>query len=140
MLSILEAVQAEFGHLPVAALKRISHRTGAWYAMIYGTASYYHHLRFERSLEEVAVCRCTACLMAGGGRVAEAIGAGLRADLGRATPDGRIRFAWLSTHLPGAAAPLVALDGEPQPEVTAANATAWAQALAGEHPATRTVH
>jgi hypothetical protein len=24
--------------------------------------------------------------------------------------------------------------------VTTANATAWAQALAGEHPATRTVH
>jgi hypothetical protein len=24
--------------------------------------------------------------------------------------------------------------------VTASNATAWAQALAGEHPATRTVH
>ncbi len=67
MLSILEAVQVEFGHLPVAALKRISHRTGAWYAMIYGTASYYRHLRFERSVEEVAVCRCTACLMAGGG-------------------------------------------------------------------------
>jgi NADH:ubiquinone oxidoreductase subunit E len=140
MLSILEAVQAEFGHLPVAALKRISHRTGAWYAMIYGTASYYHHLRFERTVEEVAVCRCTACLMAGGGRLAEAIGAGLRTELGRPTPDGRIRFAWLSTHLPGAAAPLVALDGEAQPEVTATNATAWARALAGEHPATRTVH
>jgi predicted N-acetyltransferase YhbS len=25
----------------------ISHRTGAWYAMIYGTATYYRHLRFE---------------------------------------------------------------------------------------------
>ncbi len=140
MLSILEAVQAEFGHLPVAALKRVSHRTGAWYAMIYGTASYYRHLRFERTVEEVTVCRCTACLMAGGGRLAAAIGAGLRTELGRPTPDGRIRFAWLSTHVPGAAAPLVAVDGEPQPEVTAANATAWAQALAGEHPATRTVH
>jgi hypothetical protein len=34
----------------------------------------------------------------------------------------------------------VALDGEPQPEVTQANATAWARALVGEHPATRTVH
>jgi hypothetical protein len=45
MLSILEAVQAAFGHLPVAALKRISERTGAWYALIYGTASFYHHLR-----------------------------------------------------------------------------------------------
>ena len=47
MLQILEAVQAAFGYLPVAALKRISHATGAWYAMIYGTASYYRHLRFE---------------------------------------------------------------------------------------------
>jgi ferredoxin len=48
MLDILEATQAAYGHLPVAALKRISHRTGAWYAMIYGAASFYRHLRFER--------------------------------------------------------------------------------------------
>jgi len=47
MLEILEATQAAYGYLPVAALKRISHRTGAWYAMIYGTATYYAHLRFE---------------------------------------------------------------------------------------------
>jgi ferredoxin len=47
MLEILEATQAAYGYLPVAALKRISHVTGAWYAMIYGTASYYAHLRFE---------------------------------------------------------------------------------------------
>jgi ferredoxin len=47
MLRILEATQAAYGHLPVAALKRISQKTGAWYAMIYGTASYYRHLRFE---------------------------------------------------------------------------------------------
>jgi hypothetical protein len=47
MLAILEATQSAYGYLPVAALKRISHRTGAWYAMIYGTASFYAHLRFE---------------------------------------------------------------------------------------------
>jgi ferredoxin len=47
MLGILEATQAAYGYLPVAALKRISHATGAWYAMIYGTASFYAHLRFE---------------------------------------------------------------------------------------------
>jgi hypothetical protein len=46
LLEILEATQAAYGHLPVAALKHISFRTGAWYAMIYGTASYYGHLRF----------------------------------------------------------------------------------------------
>jgi ferredoxin len=47
MLKILEATQAAYGYLPVASLKRISQLTGAWYAMIYGTASYYAHLRFE---------------------------------------------------------------------------------------------
>jgi hypothetical protein len=47
MLEILEATQTAYGYLPIAALKRISHTTGAWYAMIYGTASYYGHLRFE---------------------------------------------------------------------------------------------
>jgi ferredoxin len=45
MLAILEATQEAFGYLPVAALKRISERTGAWYAQIYGTASFYAHLR-----------------------------------------------------------------------------------------------
>jgi Formate hydrogenlyase subunit 6/NADH:ubiquinone oxidoreductase 23 kD subunit (chain I) len=47
LLPILEATQAAYGYLPVAALKRISNLTGTWYAMIYGTASYYSHLRFE---------------------------------------------------------------------------------------------
>jgi ferredoxin len=47
LLPILEEVQAAFGYLPVAALKQISHATGAWYAMLYGTGSYYRHLRFE---------------------------------------------------------------------------------------------
>jgi ferredoxin len=49
MLQILEATQEAYGYLPIAALKRISNLTGAWYAMIYGTASYYAHLRFEPS-------------------------------------------------------------------------------------------
>jgi hypothetical protein len=47
LLPILEATQEAYGYLPVAALKRISQVTGAWYAQIYGTASFYGHLRFE---------------------------------------------------------------------------------------------
>lgn len=47
MLPILEATQAAYGYLPVAALKIISQRTGAWYATIYGTASYYSNFRFD---------------------------------------------------------------------------------------------
>jgi len=51
MLRILEEIQDAYGYLPVIALKRISHATGAWYAMLYGTASYYRHLRFEPPAE-----------------------------------------------------------------------------------------
>ena len=47
MLEILEDTQALYGHLPVAAIKKISQLTGAWYAPIYGVATYYGHLRFE---------------------------------------------------------------------------------------------
>jgi NAD-dependent dihydropyrimidine dehydrogenase PreA subunit len=44
MLRILDAIQAAYGHIPVAALKRVSEATGTWYAMLYGTATYYDHL------------------------------------------------------------------------------------------------
>ena len=47
LLAILEETQAEYGYLPVAAIRHISRVTGAWYATIYGTATYYRHLRFE---------------------------------------------------------------------------------------------
>jgi ferredoxin len=47
MLAILDETQAEYGYLPVAALKHISRVTGAWYAMLYGTATSYRHLRME---------------------------------------------------------------------------------------------
>ena len=64
MLEILEATQAAYGHLPVAALKLISQKTGAWYAMIYGTASYYRHLRFEPVAAE-PLAEATASARAG---------------------------------------------------------------------------
>jgi hypothetical protein len=79
MLDILAAVQEAYDHLPVAALKRISFRTGAWYAMIYGTASYYRNLAFEppgkpeptvahgrRAAEETYVAGLSAALSGAG--------------------------------------------------------------------------
>ena len=47
LLDILGAVQAVHGYLPVAALKRISQLSGAPYARVYGTASFYGQFRFE---------------------------------------------------------------------------------------------
>ena len=82
MLAILEETQAAYGYLPVAALKHVSRITGAWYAMIYGTATYYRHLRLEppavgaaapageaqRSIEAGYRAALDAALGYGGGR------------------------------------------------------------------------
>jgi ferredoxin len=56
LLPILEGTQAAYGYLPVAAIKHISQRTGAWYAMVYGAATFYGHLHFEppTATEQVA--------------------------------------------------------------------------------------
>jgi hypothetical protein len=55
MLEILEATQAAYGYLPVAALKRISFATGAWYAQIYGIATSYDHFRVGAHESDEAV-------------------------------------------------------------------------------------
>jgi ferredoxin len=119
MLAMLEAVQREYGYVPVAAVKRISQVSGAPYALIYGLATSYRHLHFRGRGRRVAVCRCTTCLLAGAGRIA----ASLREALGEQAVE------TLTAHLPGAASPLVTLDGKPQ-SVTVDGAAAWARSLA----------
>jgi ferredoxin len=47
LLPMLEDIQAEYGYLPVAALKALSRQTGAWYAIVYGVATSFKHLRME---------------------------------------------------------------------------------------------
>lgn len=85
LLPILEGIQAAYGYLPVAALKRISFRTGAWYASIYGTASYYSHLRLDPPTDAVQRTAVDAH------RPSEAAFlAGLDAALGRAATTGKV--------------------------------------------------
>ena len=132
MLRILEATQAAYGSLSVAALKEIAFSTGAWYAMIYGTATFYRHLRFDDATRTVGVCRCTSCLLAGGGRIARDLEEELGTELGKAVETDRVRLVAVPAHPDGAPSPLVTIDGEPQREVTESNAAAWARGLAGK--------
>ena len=134
MLPILEEIQAAYGYLPVAAIKHIGHVTGASYALVYGTATYYSHLSFERPARTIAVCRCTSCLVAGSGRIAAAIGAGLGTGLGGGLAGG-VRLEQLPAHIPEASSPLVTLDGKPQADITEANGAAWGRSLAGKNVA-----
>jgi NADH:ubiquinone oxidoreductase subunit E len=136
MLQILESVHGAYGYLPVDALKRISRATGAWYAMVYGTATFYKHLTFEPGRNRtIAVCRCANCLVAGTGRVINTLSFEFGTEFGQAIPWSNLRLEALSTHLPDAPSPLVVIDGEPQRELSSRNAESWAAALAGRYAA-----
>jgi len=136
MLAILEAIQGAYGYLPVDALKRVSRATGAWYAMVYGTATFYKHLAFEPGVtRSIAVCRCANCLVSGAGSVMGTLSYEFGTEFGRAIPWSNLRLESLPSHLPDAPSPLVVIDGEPQRDLSAKNAASWAAALAGRYAA-----
>ncbi len=132
MLRILEDVQDRYGYIPVAAIKEIAGASGAWYAFIYGTASYYRNFHWARPERTIGICRCTSCLLAGGGRVERAITAELGLNLGTGSHDLGLAFVSLEGHVAGAPSPLVTLDGEQQ-AVTENSAAQWARGLVGAH-------
>ena len=130
MLAILEATQAQYGHLPVAALQHISHTTGAWYSEIYGIASSYPELVFEPGrVAEIGLCRCATCTLAGGGRIRDALADALATDIGGVTPDGAVRFVAADCGGESRGEALLTLDGQPQPGISVEKAQHLAESL-----------
>jgi NADH-quinone oxidoreductase subunit E len=130
LLSILERAQQVYGFLPVAALKHISHSTGAWYAEVYGIATSYDHLRLDPPTQhEIGICRCPACGARGAGRVLAALQDALATEVGGTSPEGAVRLVALDSHGESPAAPLVTLDGERQEGITADSARQLAERL-----------
>ena len=127
---ILEKTQAAYGHLPVAALQHIAHQTGAWYSELYGIATSYPHLRFEApTTHTVAVCRCVACTLAGGGHVLAAFEEHLGTRVGGVSPDGAVRLETTDCGGESPGIPRVVVDGNVLPRVRAADAATIAAAL-----------
>jgi len=130
LLAILEATQAQYGYLPVAAIQHISHATGAWYSEIYGIATSYPNLAFEPGrVAEIGICRCPTCTMLGGGRIRDALVEALGTDVGGVTVDGAVRFVAAECGGDNGGEPLVTLDGQAQPGMTAAKAAALAESI-----------
>ncbi|CAN5634354.1 hypothetical protein BH23CHL6_BH23CHL6_03950 [soil metagenome] len=130
LLRILERTQEAYDHLPVAALQHISHATGAWYSEIYGIATSYPHLRFEAGrVAEIGICRCPTCVMLGAGRVRQALEEALATEVGGVSPDGAVRLTGVECGGESRSEPLVALDGQPQPGMTADRARELATSL-----------
>ena len=133
LLRILEGAQEIYGYIPVAAVKHISNATGAWYAEVYGTASFYGQLRLEPPpMHRLGICRCLSCSLLGAGAVRAALEDGLGVSLGGTTPDGSVALASDDCHGENGRTPWVTLDGRRQEDMTAAAAAQLARALAGD--------
>lgn len=72
LLPIFHEIQAEYGHVPAAALPRIAERLNITRAEVHGVMSFYHDFRSHPAAAHVVkLCRAEACQSLGADRVAE---------------------------------------------------------------------
>ncbi len=91
LLPVLHAVQAEFGHIPEAAVPEIVQALALSRAEVHGVISFYHDFRTTPAGRRVIrLCRAEACQATGGDVLAADIRARLGIDWGETTADGRV--------------------------------------------------
>lgn len=88
LISILQAVQEQYGFLSREVLEKLSEITGISNTTIMGVATFYAQFRFEPTGKRlIKICFGTACHVNGSEKVAEALMDELKIDLGGTTKD-----------------------------------------------------
>ncbi|WP_040753375.1 formate dehydrogenase subunit gamma [Wenxinia marina] len=91
LLPILHAVQAEWGHVPEAAVPVIAEALNLSRAEVYGVVTFYHDFRERPAGQHVLkLCRAEACQAQGGAGIAKLAQARLGIGWHETTPDGRV--------------------------------------------------
>ena len=88
VIALLREVQQELGYLSKEAMQVIADFLGIPGSTVYGIATFYNQFRFKPlGKYAVTVCMGTACHMAGGQLVLEAMARELDVEVGDITPD-----------------------------------------------------
>lgn len=112
LISILEDIQAKFGHLPETALREVAERTGRSMVDIYGIATFYKAFSLSpRGRHLIAVCSGTACHVRGGPRIIEEFQRQLGIPPGQTTPDREFTLETVACLGACALGPIVTVDG-----------------------------
>lgn len=91
LLPILHALQAEFGHVPAAAVDLLAEALNIGKAEVHGVISFYHDFRQAPAGRHVLkICRAEACQAMGGEAVAAAALERLGLDWHGTTADGAL--------------------------------------------------
>jgi NADH-quinone oxidoreductase subunit E len=121
LVDVLHDIQAEFRHLPEAALKAAAKHLDIPDAAVYEVATFYTGFHLNPRGEHICtVCMGTACHVRGAPRLLEALERDLGVKSGGTTPDMKITVEEVNCVGACALGPLVILDGEYRGNMTSA--------------------
>ncbi|MFT7026551.1 MAG: formate dehydrogenase subunit gamma [Paracoccaceae bacterium] len=114
LLPILHAVQADFAHVPPAALPRIAEALNISRAEIHGVVTFYHDFTdAPGGRHSLKICRAEACQAMGADRIAAHAQARIGAGWGGTDPRGAVTLAPVYCLGLCACGPAAMLDGRP---------------------------
>lgn len=120
LMTILEAIQTQYGHLPRGALELVARMTGCSPVDLYGMATFYGAFSIEPRGEHVcSVCVGTACHVRGARAVEEEFSARLGVAPGETTADRRFTLETVNCLGACALGPVAVVDGHYFPTVAA---------------------
>jgi len=111
-LSVLTGIQAKYGYLPEAALRRVAEATDHPLTDIYAVATFYRAFSLKpRGKHVVSVCLGTACHVRGASKIIEEFSAQLGIKPGETTVDKKFTLETVNCLGACALGPTVMLDG-----------------------------
>ena len=119
LIHILEEVQERLGYLPKEALLEIADFVHTPASTIYGVATFYNRFRFTPiGRHAIRVCMGTACHVAGGSLVMEALERELEIKVGGVTPDEEFSLDRIACVGCCVLAPVIVIGREVSPKMT----------------------
>jgi NADH-quinone oxidoreductase subunit E len=113
LVPLLQQTQSKIGYLPQTALMEIARYLGMAPVEVYGVATFYNQFRLNPpGKHSIKVCLGTACHMAGGQLVLEAMARELDIKIGGVTPDGEFDLERVACIGCCALAPVLTVAGE----------------------------
>jgi NADH-quinone oxidoreductase subunit E len=120
LIIMLQDIQSRFGYISKESMQLACDRAGVPLTQGYSVATFYQSFRLDPKGEhEIRVCSGTACHLKGSQRLVEELERRLGVPAGDTTAD--LRYTLNTVNCVGACAlaPVVVVDEEPQPNMTA---------------------
>lgn len=120
LIFLLQDIQASYGYISADSMQLVCDRTGVPLSQAYSVATFYQSFRLDpRGEHEFRVCLGTACHLKGGQRIADEIERRIGVGPGETTED--LRYTLNTVNCVGACAlaPVVVVDDEYHPNMTA---------------------